>query len=619
MKLVDKCIVSSLVLFCQLGFSFEQESSPINRAAQLGLIDCYSAKSMGRSKLAFTLLGDFTYDSKMVPLLEERIARYQEYDLSSPESVIYDLYPAVAFGLTNFLDLSVMQPAYFDYIIRDKAQLRGGLGDIEIGLKTRIPGSRQRVVDGAVLSKLTLPTGNNHQGNFLRHAYYIDKNSAADASTQITPIALFSANAPTLTFLALGSLDLHRFLLHLNSGVSLGLSTRIQNTFINGVGVEIKPVKHVGIFGDFYAETRFSTVRDGFKINEDPFHVSTGFTFSAPGGATLTAGSMFKLSSNAEYVFDDIDGKGLSRYHTRREPMWQAFLQLGWSGFLAAPDKDHDMILDRDDICPDVAEDIDGYEDSDGCPDLDNDHDGIPDSEDSCPNLAEDMDGYEDLDGCPDFDNDGDGIPDSLDRCPMEPEDRDGYNDGDGCPDYDNDGDGIPDTVDKCPLLAEDLDGFEDSDGCPDLDNDMDGVADSVDNCPDEAGVAENRGCPQPKTQAKEIQRGRVILSGVHFGGGNAVLSSGSASDLDRVYQSLTAWPEIRLEIQSHTDNSANPTTSLVLSQQRAEAVQDFLVKKGVNASRLMAVGKGDTEPIADNASVQGRSINNRIEVHRID
>lgn len=619
MKLFDKFIFSTLILFCQLGFSSVEEASTVNQAAQLGLIDCYSAKSMGRSKLTLTLLGNFTYDSKIVSLLEERLERYQEYDLSSPASVIYNFYPGIAFGLTNFLDLSVMQPVYFDYIIRDNAQLRGGLGDIEIGIKTRIPGNRQRVVDGAVLSKLTLPNGNSKQGNFLRHASYIDKSSAAATMSPIDPVALFSAKAPTLSFLALGSLDLHRFLLHLNSGVSLGMSTRLENTFINCVGVAVKPVKHVEIFGDFYAETRFSTVRDGFKINEDPFHVSTGFTFNAPGGAILTAGSMFKLSSNAEYVFDDIDGKGLSRYHTRREPQWQAFLQIGWSGFLVAPDKDHDMVLDRDDICSDVAEDIDGYEDSDGCPDLDNDHDGIPDSEDSCANVAEDMDGYKDLDGCPDLDNDGDGIADSLDRCADEQEDRDGYNDGDGCPDFDNDADGIPDTVDKCPILSEDLDGFEDSDGCPDLDNDMDGIVDSIDNCPEEVGVAENRGCPQPKTPAKEIKRGRVILPRVHFGGGNAVLTTGSASDLDRVYQSLLTWPEIRLEIQAHTDNSANPNTSLILSRKRAEAVQSYLVKKGGNPSRFIAVGKGDTEPIANNASVHGRSLNNRIEVHRID
>ena len=98
----------------------------------------------------------------------------------------------------------------------------------------------------------------------------------------------------------------------------------------------------------------------------------------------------------------------------------------------------------------------------------DTDHDGIPDFRDGCAALAEDFDGYEDADGCPDPDNDGDGIPDESDGAPEFPEDFDGFEDGDGAPDLDNDGDGIIDERDMCPNEREDLDGFEDEDGCPD-------------------------------------------------------------------------------------------------------------------------------------------------------
>ena len=138
----------------------------------------------------------------------------------------------------------------------------------------------------------------------------------------------------------------------------------------------------------------------------------------------------------------------------------------------AAPgrnDRDGDGVPDSLDACPDEPEDKDGFQDEDGCPDLDNDGDGIPDHEDQCPNDPEDKDGFQDTDGCPEHDNDSDGIPDSLDRCPNEAEDKDGFEDDDGCPDPDNDGDGIPDKNDKCPNDPETVNGFEDEDGCPDV------------------------------------------------------------------------------------------------------------------------------------------------------
>ncbi len=166
-------------------------------------------------------------------------------------------------------------------------------------------------------------------------------------------------------------------------------------------------------------------------------------------------------------------------------------------------DRDGDGIADRKDECPEVPEDLDGWRDSDGCPEYDNDMDGIPDVRDGAPDEPEDFDGYQDEDGVPDRDNDGDGILDHKDLCPDDPEDFDGHNDDDGCPDdfQDTDGDGVEDDRDKCPDNPEDLDGFEDDDGCPELDNDLDGIPDTEDECPDEPedydGDADKDGCPE--------------------------------------------------------------------------------------------------------------------------
>ncbi len=187
-------------------------------------------------------------------------------------------------------------------------------------------------------------------------------------------------------------------------------------------------------------------------------------------------------------------------------------------------DSDGDGIFDKDDPCPDRAEDRDGFEDSDGCPEPDNDRDGVLDGNDKCP-LTE---GPLSNQGCPEEapkDSDGDSIPDNVDKCRDQVEDKDGFEDSDGCAEADNDQDGLIDTADKCPDAAgpipnlgcprtdkdgdnvedsqdkcptepEDKDGFQDEDGCPDLDNDTDGIPDGIDRCPLKSGPLENGGCP---------------------------------------------------------------------------------------------------------------------------
>lgn len=176
----------------------------------------------------------------------------------------------------------------------------------------------------------------------------------------------------------------------------------------------------------------------------------------------------------------------------------------GYVGFIWVDepvDGDLDQINDSSDQCPTVPEDIDGFEDTDGCPDLDNDDDGIQDATDKCPSAAEDMDEFEDKDGCPESDNDKDGVPDVGDACPGEAETKNGFKDTDGCPDEpDADEDGVPDTKDKCPGEKEDTDGFQDTDGCPEADNDQDGIPDGEDECVDEPETVnefeDGDGCP---------------------------------------------------------------------------------------------------------------------------
>ena len=213
-------------------------------------------------------------------------------------------------------------------------------------------------------------------------------------------------------------------------------------------------------------------------------------------------------------------------------------------------------------------------------------------------------------------DADGDGIPDRDDGCPDSPEDFDGFQDGDGCPDPDNDGDGVPDASDRCPDAAEDLDGFQDGDGCPDLDNDGDGVPDIADACPGTpAGVVvDAQGCPQ----VEEI-KAALVLSGVNFLSGSNELTPESLAILETVAQSLLAYPEVIVEIQGHTDSAGAAAFNETLSLNRAEAVRDHLVSRGVEIHRLKAVGYGERFPIASNSTAKGRADNRRVEIHRIN
>jgi len=206
--------------------------------------------------------------------------------------------------------------------------------------------------------------------------------------------------------------------------------------------------------------------------------------------------ALFGLSARyAAGDFSGLFGVELPLNGAIGNPDVRPVLAFGWAPRFE--DADNDGIEDDKDQCPELAEDKDGFDDQDGCPDFDNDDDGVPDESDRCPKEKEDEDGFQDDDGCPDPDNDNDGVLDKDDLCPNEAGPKDGPRPG--CQDPDPDRDGIAGAADHCPTEPEDKDGFQDDDGCPDPDNDRDGVADKDDACPMEAGepnaVAELNGC----------------------------------------------------------------------------------------------------------------------------
>ncbi len=294
----------------------------------------------------------------------------------------------------------------------------------------------------------------------------------------------------------------------------------------------------------------------------------------------------------------------------------------GTSENMGCPDSDGDGVLDKDDNCPNIA----GLADMSGCPDADGD--GIKDSDDDCPNTK----GRRNMAGCPDTDRDG--VPDKDDDCPTEK----GLKTNRGCPNPDSDGDGIVDLEDKCPTEA----GPADNDGCPNPDSDGDGIADKDDSCPNVAGTL--RGCPDtdkdgiadkddrcptkggnidangcPKVDAKTLEVFSRAMNDVRFETNSNRLKQSSQAVLNEVADIMRANPEYNVRISGHTDSVGNDDSNQRLSERRSAAVVKYLVDKGISQTRLSSVGFGETSPIADNNTAEGRRLNRRVELRVVN
>lgn len=235
-------------------------------------------------------------------------------------------------------------------------------------------------------------------------------------------------------------------------------------------------------------------------------------------------------------------------------------------------------------------------------PEKDSDNDGLVDSKDKCPTVA----GVAKYDGCPVPDTDGDGVNDENDKCPTVK----GLAKYQGCPIPDTDKDGINDEEDKCPTVA----GVARYQGCPVPDTDNDGVNDEEDKCPTLAGVKENNGCPAIKQEvAKTVLDGAKKIT---FVTGSAKLASSSFKGLNKVAKALNEDANLKLTVEGHCDNTGTDAINDPLSENRAKSVQTYLTTKGkVDAAKIMVVGFGSKNPIADNKTAKGRSANRRVEL----
>lgn len=649
----------------------------------LGTHRTHSAKTLGSSKLVFGVSGRGSKDSDKI--LEDGVVRkiigFDTTTMLPSDRVndttaideLFDLTTRVflALGVSNYFDLGLSLPIHSDWLtgmgVKENNDLSEassvGLGDLEISGKLQYPPyEHDHTWDMALMGIVTLPTGSKSKGFVPKEIYYIPKNNSAATK-------FYTAQEATLTLLLLNTVDFHEInpnlfvQWHLNLGLLATASSMLDNSFLLNSSVQWMPTGHVfGLFLEFSGVTRTSNFSTGFKLGDDPLFLTPGFYLDADNGFSVSLALDINVATGNNYSELRLDPNPGPRtnvlcescvngdgqyysYHVKPATDIGVSATLNWSGFLIPRDKDNDGILDEEDLCIEQPEDMDGFQDSDGCPEYDNDEDGVEDLEDLCPLKAEDVDGFQDNDGCPELDNDQDKIPDQKDKCPNEAEDFNGFQDEDGCPDGkgDKDKDGIPDYQDACPDKPEDMDGFDDLDGCPEWDNDNDSIPDDKDRCPMAAEVynqfEDEDGCPdqapikplvivkkdtliQRDTVVQKVmieKKAKIVLHGVNFATGSAELTPESFPKLDGVAEALRVHPEIRLEISGHSDNRGSLKLNKRLSLKRAQSVVRYLVSQGARPEQLTAIGYGPKYPIASNKSAAGREKNRRIEMRRTD
>ena len=196
-------------------------------------------------------------------------------------------------------------------------------------------------------------------------------------------------------------------------------------------------------------------------------------------------------------------------------------------------------------------------------------------------------------------DSDGDGVVDCKDDCPFTP--KGVVVDSKGCP-LDFDGDGVPDYLDKCPDDPNKTEPGVCGCGIPDTDSDKDGVVNCKDKCPD-----------TPKGASVNVV-GCWILKDVNFDTDKTDIKPRFIPELKKVADILRKNPDMKVEVQGHTDNVFTPEHNQKLSENRALSIKNYLVKKGIAAERMIEMGFGQTKPIATNDTAEGRAKNRRVE-----
>lgn len=305
-----------------------------------------------------------------------------------------------------------------------------------------------------------------------------------------------------------------------------------------------------------YRDVAGANDRDGKNIGADHFAVNGGL------GMNFWITKNFGIGILQEYV-------GTPTEKTTVSDFWQSSATLNFR--FGNRDRDKDGVLDKDDLCPEVA----GPVENQGCPWPDTDGDGILDKDDACPEVP----GLAQFNGCPD-----------------------------------TDGDGVPDNQDNCPEVA----GPVENQGCPWPDTDGDGVLDKDDKCPTVFGLREYQGCPKPAEKFAEEATG--ALRGITFDFGKSTITAASNAKLDEAARVIKSSNGGTFLVTGHTDKKGSDAINLRLSRQRAAAVVKALEERGVSENQLKSTGVGSRDAVVPvNASNAEREADRKVVVEAVN
>jgi len=361
-----------------------------------------------------------------------------------------------------------------------------------------------------------------------------------------------------------------------NTGVNLNKDTKVCRVALNGVyefdkiGI-VTPIAKAGI---------------GYENMSDTYYKNTNSAFIDAGvGAKIPFTDWLALKLETVYMLKNND----NRYDNNLAILAGLNFAFGAKSQPVVEEAPKEVVKKAVVVAP-VAVVI-----------LDDDRDGIENSQDKCPTTPA---GKEvNYDGCClDLDDDKDGVLNSKDQCPTTPAGN--QVDANGCClDLDNDKDGVLNSEDQCPTTP--TGNPVDANGCClDLDDDKDGVLNSKDICPNTPlGDAVNSdGCP------------KSVNLHIKFENNSYNVDTASDALIQKYADFLIEHTNYSAKIVGYTDSRGSAAYNQKLSENRANAVKSLLLKKGAPASSLTSAGMGEANPIADNATSNGRAENRRIE-----